>query len=56
MGAVTKGLTNCAPQVKEEPGTGSFLVLQLVLIAVPLDALCFLCSTCFFAGMEFWIP
>lgn len=40
-GAVTKGLTNCAPQVKEEPGTGCCLVLQLVLIGVALDAVCF---------------
>lgn len=40
-GAVSKGLTNCAPQVKEEPGTDCSPVLQLVLIAVALDAVCF---------------
>lgn len=40
-GAVTKGLTNCAPQVKQEPGTNCSLLLQLVLIAVALAAICF---------------
>lgn len=38
-GAVTRGLTNWAPQLKE-PATDCSLVL-LVLIAVALDAICF---------------
>lgn len=54
-GAVTKGLTNCAPQVKEQSSPHCSLVLQLVLIAVAWMpfALCFIC---FFAGIEFCIP